>query len=102
MEQKMPIRSWRSLRESNPSFQIENFANSEVLSRVRHFGGAKTTSPFSMAYGAIAKRRVLMRSSRACAGGGGPHSNAVGYFDESGKHDRGGERANDWEDTPQV
>jgi hypothetical protein len=26
---KSPIISWRSLRESNPSFQIENFTKSE-------------------------------------------------------------------------
>lgn len=56
VERKMLGKSWRSLRESNPSFQIEKFAPNERFQGVSQIARAKTTQMKSMAYAPAGKR----------------------------------------------
>jgi len=49
-------KSWRSLRESNPSFQIENLAFSELPQDVLNLDGAKSALKVSTGYHPGAKQ----------------------------------------------
>ena len=56
---KSSMISWRSLRESNPSFQIENCTFPEPYQYVSHSRGAKPPLNVSTGYGPSAKHPTL-------------------------------------------
>jgi len=49
-------KTWRSLRESNPSFQIENRTKSELLPCVSQLGDTNSAQMNSIGYGGTGKR----------------------------------------------
>src|SRR5262249_15703776 len=67
---KCSMKSWRSLRESNPSFQIENLNFSELLAEVGHSISAKSGLTLSMGCDPIAKQTPARGRDRPSVSGG--------------------------------